>query len=93
MNQKLLEVLSKDIKSGHVSSVYLSSGAGAPQGVLNFLAKAAVAASYSGSSTAAAAAASRNTFAAWAERVQQDPQGAAYKVSRRYHSTLMEIIM
>jgi hypothetical protein len=52
--------------------------------VLSQLAKAAVAASYSGSSAAAAAAAaaSRNTFAAWAERVQQDPSAAAQRVSR-----------
>jgi hypothetical protein len=51
-------------------------------GVLSQLAKAAVAASYSGSSSAAAAtAASRNTFAAWAERVRQDPPTAAQRVS------------
>lgn len=59
------------------------TGVSSPPGVLDFLAKAAVAASYSGSSTAAAAAAaaSRNTFAAWAERVQQDPAAAAERVS------------
>eukprot|EP00775_Hariotina_reticulata_P009068 gene9068-9238_t len=57
------------------------TGSTAPPGVLSNLARAAVAASYSDSTTAeaAAAAASRNTFAAWAERVQQNPQQAAQR--------------
>jgi len=56
-------------------------GTAAPPGVASQLAKAAVAASYSDdAAAAAAAAASRNTFAAWAERVQQDPQAAAQRV-------------
>jgi hypothetical protein len=58
------------------------TGNATPPGVASQLAKAAVAASYSDSAAAAAAAAaSRNTFAAWAERVAQDPQAAAQRVS------------
>lgn len=61
----------------------LLAGTAPPPTVLSRLAAAAVAASYSGSSAAAAAAAaaSRNTFAAWAERVQSDPRAAAERVS------------
>jgi hypothetical protein len=62
--------------------VLLIAGSVPPATVLSRLAAAAVAASYSGSSAAAAAAAaaSRNTFAAWAERVQGDPTAAAQQV-------------
>jgi hypothetical protein len=65
----------------HVTA-WLLVGTAPPPTVLSRLAAAAVAASYSGSSAAAAAAAaaSRNTFAAWAERVQGDPRAAAQQV-------------
>jgi hypothetical protein len=60
-----------------------AAGTSTPPGVASQLAKAAVAASYSDdAAAAAAAAASRNTFAAWAERVAQDPQAAAQRVSK-----------
>lgn len=60
----------------------VAAGSAEPPSVLSALARAAVAASYSGDSAgeAAAAAASSNTFAAWAERVQQDPPAAAQRV-------------
>jgi hypothetical protein len=59
-----------------------AAGTSTPPGVASQLAKAAVAASYSDdAAAAAAAAASRNTFAAWAERVAQDPQASAQRVS------------
>jgi hypothetical protein len=60
----------------------MHAGSAAPPGVASQLARAAVASSYSdAAAAAAAAAASRNTFAAWAERVAQDPQAAAQKVN------------
>lgn len=68
-------------------------GTAAPPGVASQLAKAAVAASYSDdAAAAAAAAASRNTFTAWAERVAQDPQAAAQRVTVRRSSLCRDVL-